>query len=88
MTRHKKAPVGAGALKRRRNVYNGMVSQKLACKKDGDQYKNSDWDRQLQVWKDAPIASLFAEEKGEGFWRLQTEDVHLKKLMNPKDFKE
>ena len=56
MTRHKKAPVGAGALKRRRNVYNGMVSQKLARKKDGDQYKNSDWDRQLQVWKDAPIA--------------------------------
>ncbi len=42
MTRHKKAPVGAGALKRRRNVYNGMVRQKLARKKDGDQYKNSD----------------------------------------------
>ena len=37
-----------------------------------------------QVWKDTPIASLLAEEKGEGFWRLQTEDAHLKKLMKPR----
>ena len=37
-----------------------------------------------QVWKETPIASLLAEEKGEGFWRLQTEDAHLKKLMNPR----
>ena len=37
-----------------------------------------------QVWKETPFASLLAEEKGEGFWRLQTEDAHLKKLMNPR----
>ena len=35
-----------------------------------------------QVWKETPIASLLAEEKGEGFWRLQTEDAYLKRLMN------
>ena len=35
-------------------------------------------------WGSTPIASLLAEEKGEGFWRLQTEDAHLKKLMNPR----
>ena len=37
-----------------------------------------------QVWKETPIASLLAEEKGEGFWRLQTEDAHFKKLMKPR----
>ena len=37
-----------------------------------------------QAWEETPIASLFAEEKGEGFWRLQTEDAHLKKLMKPR----
>lgn len=37
-----------------------------------------------QARKDTPIASLLAEDKGEGFWRLQTEDAHLKKLMNPR----
>ena len=35
-----------------------------------------------QARKDTPIASLLAEEKGEGFWRLQTEDAYLKRLMN------
>ena len=37
-----------------------------------------------QVWKDTPIAFLFAEEKSDGFWRLQTEDAHLKKRMKPR----
>jgi len=45
---NKKAPVVAGALKRRRSVYGGLETQKLARKKDGDQYKSSDWDRNLQ----------------------------------------
>jgi len=37
-----------------------------------------------QVWKDTPIAFLFAEEKSDGFWRLQTEDAHFKKRMKPR----
>jgi len=43
MTGHKKAPVVTGALKRRRSVFGGLETQKLAHKKYGDQYKNSDW---------------------------------------------
>ena len=35
-------------------------------------------------WGSTPIAYLLAEEKGEGFWRLQTEDAHLKERMNPR----
>ena len=35
-------------------------------------------------WGSTPIASLFAEEKSDGFWRLQTEDAHLKKQMKPR----
>jgi hypothetical protein len=50
----RKAPVEAGALKRRRSVYDGLENQKLARKKDGDQYKNSDWNADLQKQIDSP----------------------------------
>ena len=50
----RKAPVLAGALKRRRSVYDGLETQKLARKKDGDQYKSSDWDADLQKQIDSP----------------------------------
>ena len=35
-------------------------------------------------WGSIPIAYLFTEEKSDGFWRLQTEDAHLKKRMKPR----
>tara|TARA_Y100000588_G_scaffold3882_1_gene5008 strand:+ start:287 stop:559 length:273 start_codon:yes stop_codon:yes gene_type:complete len=72
MTGHKKAPVVAGALKRRRSVSNGLEIQKLARKKDGGQYKSSDWDRQLQAWKDTSIATecSFARDDVELLFKI------------------
>ena len=54
MTRHKKTRAGTRAFKRRRSVYDGLETQKLARKKDGDQYKSSDWDADLQKQIDSP----------------------------------
>ena len=65
------APAGTGASDRRSDI--------IKCSSNHLGYSNG-----KQAWKETPIASLLAEEKGEGFWRLQTEDAHLKKLMKPR----
>ena len=54
MTGYKKTRAVTRAFKRRRSVYDGLENQKLARKKDGDQYKNSDWNADLQKQIDSP----------------------------------
>ena len=71
------APAGTGASDRRSDLILCGRSQDLYGKYTTPQVETVD----DLGWGSIPIAYLFTEEKSDGFWRLQTEDAHLKKRM-------
>jgi len=72
----RKAPVEAGALKRRRSVYGRLENQKLARKKDGDQYKSltpqdriaNNKERTLREFQEAPAVGEGQRHSGAKDW--------------------
>ena len=74
------APAGTGASDRRSDLFFCEGSQDLYGKHNTPQVETVD----DLGWGSTPIAYLFTEEKSDGFWRLQTEDAYLKKLMKPR----
>jgi hypothetical protein len=74
------APAGTGASDRRSDLILCGRSQNPHGKYTRPQVETVD----DLGWGSIPIAYLFTEEKSDGFWRLQTEDAHLKKLMKPR----